>query len=96
MTSSKSTSVIATVGIVRMIGMKAGGPGGTKPTKGRVYDHVGYEVKNLEAFCKALEAKGIKLTEPYRVDPATRIATAMTVDPWGVSVELTEGLRAIQ
>jgi catechol 2,3-dioxygenase-like lactoylglutathione lyase family enzyme len=65
------------------------------PTKGRVYDHVGYEVKGLEAFCKALEAKGIKLTQPYRVDPATKIATAMTVDPWGVGIELTEGLRAL-
>ncbi len=66
-----------------------------QPTQGRVYDHVGYEVKNLEAFCKALEAKGITLTQPYRVDPATKIASAMTVDPWGVSVELTEGLRAL-
>jgi catechol 2,3-dioxygenase-like lactoylglutathione lyase family enzyme len=65
------------------------------PTKGRVYDHVGYEVKNLEAFCKALEAKGIKLTRPYRIDPATKIASAMTVDPWGVGIELTEGLRAL-
>jgi catechol 2,3-dioxygenase-like lactoylglutathione lyase family enzyme len=65
------------------------------PTKGRVYDHVGFEVKNLEEFCKKLEAKGIKLTQPYRKDPALNIATAMTVDPWGVSVELTEGLRAL-
>jgi catechol 2,3-dioxygenase-like lactoylglutathione lyase family enzyme len=65
------------------------------PTKGRVYDHVGFEVRNLEEFCKKLEAKGIKLTQPYRKDPALNIATAMTVDPWGVSVELTEGLRAL-
>ena len=35
------------------------------PTAGRVVDHVGFEVKNLEAFCRALEAKGIKLTRPY-------------------------------
>jgi catechol 2,3-dioxygenase-like lactoylglutathione lyase family enzyme len=66
-----------------------------QPTKGRVYDHVGYEVKNLEAFCKALEAKGIPLTQPYRRDPALGIATATLVDPWGVSIELTEGLRAL-
>jgi catechol 2,3-dioxygenase-like lactoylglutathione lyase family enzyme len=65
------------------------------PTRGRVYDHVGFEVKNLEEFCKKLEAKGIKLTQPYRKDPALNIATAMTVDPWGVSIELTEGLRAL-
>jgi catechol 2,3-dioxygenase-like lactoylglutathione lyase family enzyme len=67
------------------------------PTAGRVVDHVGFEVKNLAAFCTALEAKGIKLTRPYRkTDPAMNsIATAMIVDPWGVSIELTEGLDKI-
>ena len=34
------------------------------PTAGRVYDHVGFEVKGLEAFAKELESKGIKLTKP--------------------------------
>ena len=64
------------------------------PTKGRVVDHVGFEVKNLEAFCKGLAAKGIKLTRPYTKKTAAmnNIATAMIVDPWGVSIELTEGL----
>jgi len=67
------------------------------PTAGRVVDHVGFEVKNLEAFCKALEAKGIKLTRPYNRKTAAMngIATAMIVDPWGVSIELTEGLDKI-
>ena len=67
------------------------------PTAGRVVDHVGFEVKNLEAFCKALEAKGITLTQPYnkRAAAMNNIATAMIVDPWGVSIELTEGLAAI-
>jgi catechol 2,3-dioxygenase-like lactoylglutathione lyase family enzyme len=68
------------------------------PTAGRVADHVGFEVKNLEAFCKALESKGIQLTRPYRKqDPAmNNIATAMIVDPWGVSIELTEGLDKVR
>jgi catechol 2,3-dioxygenase-like lactoylglutathione lyase family enzyme len=62
-----------------------------------VVDHVGFEVKNLEAFCRELEAKGIRLVRPYRKrDPAmNKIATAAVVDPWGVSVELTEGLDKI-
>lgn len=60
---------------------------------GRAIDHVGYEVRNLEAFCRALEAKGIKLTQPYRKDGAIPgVATASLVDPWGTVVELTEGL----
>src|ERR1051326_4291916 len=64
------------------------------PTAGRVVDHVGFEVKNLEAFCKALEAKGIKLARPYTRNTAAMngIATALVIDPWGVSIELTEGL----
>jgi catechol 2,3-dioxygenase-like lactoylglutathione lyase family enzyme len=66
------------------------------PTAGRVYDHVGYEVRGLEEFCKQLEAKGIKLTRPYRKDPAmNNMGTAAMVDPWGVSIELTEGLRDV-
>ena len=66
------------------------------PTKGRVYDHVGFEVKNLEAFCRKLEAKGIALTVPYRKSPGmNNIGTAFITDPWGVSIELTEGLRSI-
>ena len=64
------------------------------PTKGRVVDHVGFEVKNLEEFCKQLEAKGIKLTRKYGKDDKSmgNIGTAMITDPWGVSIELTEGL----
>jgi catechol 2,3-dioxygenase-like lactoylglutathione lyase family enzyme len=67
------------------------------PTASRVVDHVGFEVKNLEAFCKALEAKGIKLIRPYKKRDAAKnnIATATIVDPWGVSIELTEGLDKI-
>ena len=66
------------------------------PTAGRVYDHVGFEVRGLEEFCKQLEAKGIKLTRPYRKDPAmNNMGTAAMVDPWGVSIELTEGLRDV-
>jgi catechol 2,3-dioxygenase-like lactoylglutathione lyase family enzyme len=63
-------------------------------TTGRVVDHVGFDVKNLEAFCQSLEAKGIKLAQPYRkTSPLGNIATAFMTDPWGVSIELTEGLR---
>jgi catechol 2,3-dioxygenase-like lactoylglutathione lyase family enzyme len=67
------------------------------PTQGRVVDHVGFEVKNLEEFCKKLEAKGITLTRGYRQkDKAMgNIATALLTDPWGVSIELTEGLDKI-
>lgn len=66
------------------------------PTAGRIYDHVGFEVHGLEEFSRQIEAKGIKLTKPYRKDPSmNNMGTASMVDPWGVSIELTEGLRDI-
>jgi catechol 2,3-dioxygenase-like lactoylglutathione lyase family enzyme len=66
-------------------------------TTGRAVDHIGFEVKNLEAFCKQLEAKGIKLTAPYRKAPEmNNVATAMITDPWGTSIELTEGLDQVR
>ena len=64
-------------------------------TKGRAVDHVGFDVKNLEAFCKELEAKGIKLAEKYHRDKSLNIASATIVDPYGTVLELTEGLRQL-
>jgi catechol 2,3-dioxygenase-like lactoylglutathione lyase family enzyme len=64
----------------------------TLGTKGRTVDHIGFEVKNLEAFCKKLEAGGIKLDVPYRKLPERGIAIAFLTDPNGVYIELTEGL----
>src|SRR5580765_8028503 len=46
-------------------------------------DPIGFEVKNLEEFCKKLEADGIKLAVPYRKVPALGIAIAFITDPWG-------------
>jgi catechol 2,3-dioxygenase-like lactoylglutathione lyase family enzyme len=62
------------------------------PTKGRMLDHIGFEVRNLEAFCRKLEANGVKFERPYRRNPGDPVATALLIDPWGTSIELTEGL----
>lgn len=61
-------------------------------TTGRAVDHIGFEVKNLEAFCKQLEAMGLTLAVPYRSVPALGLSIAFVTDPWGTSIELTEGL----
>lgn len=65
-------------------------------TQGRAVDHIGFEVKNLEAFTKKLEADGIKLDRPYTKVPALDIAIAFITDPWGTYIELTEGLDKIK
>lgn len=62
-------------------------------TRGRSIDHIGFEVTNLEAFCKQLEANGIVFDRPYRENPDIGVATAFFTDPFGVYIELTEGLR---
>ena len=63
------------------------------PTKGRALDHIGFEVDNLEAFAKKLEANGVKFEESYSKSRHQGFASAKFTDPWGVTVELTEGLR---
>ena len=67
-------------------------PDAVAPTRGRALDHIGFEVKNLEAFCKQLEAGGLKLDRGYTKVPALGIAVAFLTDPWGSYIELTEGL----
>lgn len=64
----------------------------TAATAGRVIDHIGFEIDDLEAFITGLEAKGITLDVPYREVPAAGIAIAFITDPWGTYIELTEGL----
>ena len=65
-------------------------------TRGRVLDHIGFEVRDLEAFCKKLEGMGITLDRPYTTVPALNIAIAFIQDPWGTYIELTEGLDKVQ
>ena len=65
-------------------------------TRGRALDHIGFEVRNLEEFCKSLEAQGIKIDVPFRKVPALNITLAFITDPWGTYIELNEGLENIK
>jgi len=62
------------------------------PTKGRSLDHIGFEVRNLESFCKQLSAAGVQFESPYREVPAIGLKIAFLTDPEGTRIELTEGL----
>ena len=64
------------------------------PTRGHTLDHIGFEVANLESFCRALADEGIAFDVPFsRPDPA--FAFAVLTDPSGVTLELTEGLAGL-
>jgi catechol 2,3-dioxygenase-like lactoylglutathione lyase family enzyme len=66
-------------------------PRPVQPTKGRMLDHIGFEVTRLEAFTRKLESMGVRFDVPYRKNGD--VGEAMFTDPWGTSIELTEGLR---
>ena len=61
-------------------------------TKGRSLDHIGFEVKDLEAFCKKLAADGVTFESPCRDVPAIGLKIACLIDPAGTRIELTEGV----
>jgi len=73
-----------------------GGAPGMAGTDGRVLDHIGFEIENLEAFTEELAAKGITLDVPYTVAEQFGISLAFVTDPWGTKIELTEGLDEIR
>jgi len=64
-------------------------------SKGRVLDHIGFEVKDLKAFTDRLAADGQKLDVPY-TDATSKMGLrlAFTTDPDGTYIELTQGLNA--
>ena len=59
--------------------------------EGRSIYYIGFEVKNLEAYCKQFEARGIKFDAPVPDVPAIGLKIAYLTDPDGTYIELTEG-----
>jgi catechol 2,3-dioxygenase-like lactoylglutathione lyase family enzyme len=59
------------------------------PTRGRVLDHIGFDVKDHAAFIKKITAEGIKLDEPVRKSPTGSTITYIT-DPWGTRIEIVQ------
>lgn len=62
------------------------------PTKGHVFDHISFEVRNLDEFCRNLEAKGIKLDMGIVEAKQIGLRVTFITDPAGTRIELTEGL----
>jgi catechol 2,3-dioxygenase-like lactoylglutathione lyase family enzyme len=58
-------------------------------TRGRVLDHIGFDVKDHAAFVKKIEAEGIKLDEPPRTNAGGTTITYIT-DPWGTRIEIIQ------
>jgi catechol 2,3-dioxygenase-like lactoylglutathione lyase family enzyme len=69
---------------------KATGP--LAKTQGRSIDHVGFEVRNLDAFLKNLKARGATIDREYQKSAAANLMLSYLTDPFGTYLELTEGL----
>lgn len=60
-------------------------------TRGRVLDHVGFEVEDLGAFCRRVEERSdVELDRPCERDPITGQMRAYLYDPWGTYLAVTE------
>ena len=67
-------------------------PTPTAKTQGRVFDHIGFEVSDVEAMCQNAERAGAKLDGKPMNRPDLGLKIAFLTDPWGTRIELTEGL----
>ena len=63
------------------------------PSADRAIDHISFEVKDLESFCRKLVDNGVKLdSTPHSVSELGASA-ALLSDPWGTRIELMEKSR---
>jgi catechol 2,3-dioxygenase-like lactoylglutathione lyase family enzyme len=68
------------------------------PTQGRAINHIGLEVKNLEALMKKMTEGGVMVNRAYAAAPATIAplkSLGFITDPWGTYIELNEGFSDI-
>jgi catechol 2,3-dioxygenase-like lactoylglutathione lyase family enzyme len=64
--------------------------GAAVPTAGRAVDHIAFEVKDLDGFCKKLTDNGVKLDSAPHAVPELKASVAVLTDPWGTRIELME------
>ena len=67
-------------------------------TQGRAINHIGLEVKNLEALMKKMTEAGVMVNRAYAAAPATIAplkSLGFITDPWGTYIELNEGFSEI-
>jgi catechol 2,3-dioxygenase-like lactoylglutathione lyase family enzyme len=61
----------------------------TVPTKGRILDHIGFDVVDLETTAKKLQANGIALDRPIETLP-NGVKLIFIHDPWGTNIEVNQ------
>lgn len=68
------------------------------PTQGRRLDHIGFEVRDLAAFCRRAEARGATFEIPCggEAPGLEGVRRGVLTDPFGTRIVLTEGLGSFR
>ena len=61
----------------------------TVPTKGRILDHIGFDVTDIEATAKKLQANGLTLDRGIDTLP-NGVKLLFIHDPWGTNIEVNQ------
>jgi predicted enzyme related to lactoylglutathione lyase len=66
------------------------------PTKGHSLGLLGFEVKDLQEFAKKYQDAGGKLDGQIATAAAANLSVVQLTDPWGTSIEVSQGLKAVK
>ena len=66
------------------------------PTKGHSLALLGFEVKDLQSFVKKYQDAGGKLDGNVASNAAANLSVVQLTDPWGTSIEISQGLAAVK
>ena len=64
------------------------------PTKGHSLALLGFELKDLQDFVKRYQESGAKLDGNVATNAAANLSVVQLTDPWGTSIEISQGLAA--
>jgi predicted enzyme related to lactoylglutathione lyase len=66
------------------------------PTKGHSLGLLGFEVQDLQEFVKKYQESGGKLDTQIATAQAAKLSVVQLTDPWGTSIEVSQGLSAVK
>jgi hypothetical protein len=66
------------------------------PTKGHSLGLLGFEVKDLQDFVKRYQDAGGKLDSMVQTSQTANLSVVQLTDPWGTSIEVSQGLKAVK
>jgi hypothetical protein len=66
------------------------------PTKGHSLGLLGFEVSDLKAFVQKYQDAGGKLDTQIATAAAANLSVVQLTDPWGTSIEVSQGLKAVK